>query len=388
MNKGLFLIGAFGFAVLSACRHSASNAHDDDAQTEKHSKQDSHSEKDHGPGIIVLLSDNAKAAGIQVETVKPGEFHGVTITGGKILTAANDENTIVATVAGIVSVNRPITEGMSVDKGMAVFTISSSELQDGDLVQRALITYRTAKAEYERAKELIADRIITETDFLAAKAEYDNALLAYKAIVQNGTSKGVVVKPTNGGYVKECMVRDGDYVNVGQPLMTVTRNRRLYLRAEVAERDYAILNKITSAKFKMSYSDKVYDLNELDGHLLSYGKTAGNTSTFIPVTFELDTRSGIIPGAFAEIYLLTGSRSNVISIPTTALTEEQGVYFVYIQEDKDCYRKQEVRLGQSDGTRTEIVSGLKGGEKLVTVGAIHVKMASAGNIIPGHNHNH
>ena len=62
------------------------------------------------------------------------------------------------------------------------------------------------------------------------------------------------------------MVRDGDYVNVGQPLMTVTRNRRLYLRAEVAERDYAILNKITSAKFKMSYSDKVYDLNELDGH--------------------------------------------------------------------------------------------------------------------------
>lgn len=42
----------------------------------------------------------------------------------------------------------------------------------------------------------------------------------------------------------------------------------------------------------------------------------------------------------------------------------------------------------NDGCRVEVLSGLKGGEKVVTVGALHVKLAAAGNTIPGHTHNH
>ena len=49
----------------------------------------------------------------------------------------------------------------------------------------------------------------------------------------------------------------------------------------------------------------------------------------------------------------------MISVPVSALTEEQGVHFVYIREDEECYRKQEVRLGASDGQQTEITEGLK-----------------------------
>ena len=188
--------------------------------------------------------------------------------------------------------------------------------------------------------------------------------------------------------MKECLVKAGDYVEVGQPMMVVTQNRHLYLRAEVPERDYAAINQVSSAKFKTSYSDKVYDIKDLNGRLLSYGKTSGSSSSFIPVTFEFDNASGLIPGAFAEVYLLTNDRSNVISVPVSALTEEQGVHFVYIREDEECYRKQEVRLGASDGQQTEITEGLKGGEVLVTEGAIHVKLASAGKSIPGHTHNH
>ena len=48
----------------------------------------------------------------------------------------------------------------------------------------------------------------------------------------------------------------------------------------------------------------------------------------------------------------------------------------------------EVKLGESNGIRTEIVSGLKPGDNVVTKGAYNVKLASASNIIPAHTHNH
>lgn len=119
---------------------------------------------------------------------------------------------------------------------------------------------------------------------------------------------------------------------------------------------------------------------------MTYGKGSSIESAFIPVTFEFDNRNGVIPGAFAEIYLLTTQRPNVLSVPISAITEEQGVYFIYIQEEATHYRKQEVKLGESDGTRVEILSGLKSGEKVVIQGAIHVKLAASTMEIPGHSH--
>ena len=97
---------------------------------------------------------------------------------------------------------------------------------------------------------------------------------------------------------------------------------------------------------------------------------------------------GIIPGSFAEVYLLTNKRTSVISLPVSAITEEQGLNFVYIRQDADCYTKREVKLGESDGERVEICSGLKAGENVVTRGAVHIKLASASNAIPAHTHNH
>ena len=104
--------------------------------------------------------------------------------------------------------------------------------------------------------------------------------------------------------------------------------------------------------------------------------------------FEIDDRSDIIAGSFAKVYLVTNEKSDAITLPLTAITEEQGLNFVYIQDDSTCYHKQEVRLGTNDGKRVEILSGLTGGETVVTEGAIHVRLASASNSIPGHSHSH
>ena len=176
--------------ILTGCHHKHEEGHDhshdhshDTVKTEEAREGDEHEEShEHSSDVIVLEPEKAEAAGVKADTITPGAFHGVITTGGKILSASGDETTIVATSAGVVSLSRPVTEGMAVGQGSTIFSITSSGLQDGDVSQRARITYETAKSEYERAQKLIADKIITEKEYLAAKADFENAELAYKAV--------------------------------------------------------------------------------------------------------------------------------------------------------------------------------------------------------------
>ena len=108
----------------------------------------------------------------------------------------------------------------------------------------------------------------------------------------------------------------------------------------------------------------------------------------MPVTFEFDNKGDIIPGSFVEIFLLSSPMENVISLPHTALTEEQGSFFVYLQVDEEGYKKQPVTLGADNGERVQILSGVKAGDKVVTQGAHQVKLAGATNAIPAHSHEH
>lgn len=188
--------------------------------------------------------------------------------------------------------------------------------------------------------------------------------------------------------MKSLLVKEGDYVTVGQPLVSITQNRRLFLRADVSEKYYASLPAITSANFCTPYNSKVYTLQDLNGRLLSYGKASGEGSYYIPVTFEFDNRGDVVPGSFVEIYLLARPMEGVISVPRSALTEEQGSFYVYLQLDEECYRKQLVTLGADNGQRVQVLSGLKAGDRLVTRGAYQVKLAGAANALPAHSHEH
>lgn len=379
MKKYLFM----GTALLFLCG-ACTQQHNHEAEEAAHEAESHGGHSDE----IILTPEKAKAAGVMVETVTPGTFREVIPTSGQVLAAQGDENTLVAATAGVVSFSRTVTEGMSVGRDVELLSVSAENLQDGDPVKRARIAYERAKGEYERAEKLIGERIVSEKEFNVLKENYENARIAYEALSPSKAGKGVAVKSPMAGYVKACFVKEGDYVTVGQPLLSVTQTRRLMLRAEVSERYYSRLHNIASANFQTPYDDKVYSLADLKGRLLSFGKSSDGTSYYVPVTFEFDNRGDVIPGSFVEVYLLASERQNVLSVPVSALTEEQGLYFIYCQIDEECYRKQEVTVGANDGKQVEILSGLKGGEKVVTQGAIHVKLASASTAIPGHTHNH
>lgn len=417
--KKIYGIGVLCAYLLAGCAgHSTEAEHDHDHEHEEAAVHDheheghdhEHEEADHdheheeaghdhehdheheaaaNPGEVVFKEANAKAVGLQTITVTPGAFTQVIRTSGQVLAAQGEESVMVATVPGVVSFGSvPFTDGTAVRKGQAVLSIASNGLSEGDVAVRAKAAYEAAKLEFERMEALVADRIVSAKEFEQAKLNYANAKAAYEAVADKQTAKGVAVVAPLNGYLKNIQVKEGDYVSVGQPLATIAQSNRLMLRADVSERYYSSLPMVQSAHFKTPYDEQVYRLADLRGRLLSYGRASGGDAFFVPVTFEFDNKGAILPGSFVEVYLLTKPLEQVISVPVESLIEEQGLYSVYVRLDANCYRKQPVTLGANNGVEVQILSGLHGGEAVVTKGAHQVKLASASNAIPAHSHSH
>lgn len=396
----LWLVGA---TCLISCGRHEEGHHDHDGHEALHEGHDhgeheghEHEADEHGEGAhkhsdeIVLDAKKAKSAGVEVRQIKPVDFHGVIHTSGSLMSASCDETTVVATISGRVGQTGHISEGMHIAGGTQLFSLTSADMQmaDGDPVQKARIAYEQAKREYERNELLVKDQIVSEKDYQLAKAEYEASRLTYESIRKNRSAGGVLVKAPRAGYVKQCLVKEGDYVEAGQPLMVITQNQHLYLRAEVPERYWSNLNRVVSAKFRTSYSERLYDISEMGGHVQSYAHSSAIGSAYLPIIFEFNNTGDVVQGSYAEVFLITDERHDAITVPLTAITEEQGIHYVYVQIDEDGYRKQQVELGINDGEVTEVVQGLKGGENVVVKGAIQVKLASASNAIPAHTHNH
>ena len=373
--KKIYLVGAMCAYLFAGCAGNASQAghdehnheleaHDHDHEGHEHEGHDhEHEAGGTHPGEIVFKKALAEAVGLQTVTVNPAPFTDVIKTSGRVMAAQGEESVIVATVPGVISFGSlPFVDGTAVRKGQAVLSIASNALSDGDVAAKAKFAYETAN--------------------------YENAKVAYEAIAGKQTAKGVsVVSPLNG-YLKNIQVKEGDYVSVGQPLATISQNNRLVLRADVSERYYNDLPMIQTANFMTPYDNALYKLSDLRGRLLSYGKASDMNSFYVPVTFEFDNKGAVIPGSFVEIFLLTKPMENVLSVPVSALIEEQGVYSVFVRVHEEAYKKVPVTLGADNGSEVQILSGLNAGDEVVTVGAYQIKLASASNAIPAHTHNH
>ena len=386
---------------------------------EKHHGAHDHEgeEKEDHSGEIVMTDEQMEKAGVDIETVEPGDFTAVMKAAGQIVRRQGDEQTVSATISGIVYWrNASLSEGSQVGSGQPLADITARHLQDGDPIAKAKATFEAAKSEKERVKPLADENIVSQREYEQARLNYQTAKAAYEGIAASKSGSAVVTTGM-GGFIKSLIVKSGDYVNVGDPIAVVTQNRRQQLVVDVPECAYRNMNDIRSANFKATGNDNVYKLSELNGKLISYSRTLPEGSAYLPATFEFDNVGDIIAGSFVEVYLLLKQKQNVITVPNTSLTEEQGLYYVYVKkhnhnheahedhehEDHDheaheghehkgeegIFEKREVKIGQTDGVRTEILSGLKAGECIVTEGAYQVKLAASSSAIPeGHNHNH
>ena len=389
----LFAFTVSSVVMLSACgshehHHDHDHGHNHVHSHEGHSHEEEGEE--HEDGVIHFSAEQAEMAGLKVEEAQIGQFAEVIRVSGQVSAAQGDESAIVARTSGTINFSRDhLSEGSEVRNGEVIARISAENIAGGDVIAQNNLALATAKAAYERAQRLIADSIISQKEFERAQLEYESARLAANA--GNGGKGGATVASPLKGFIKQVLVKQGEYVEAGQIIATVTKSCNLQLRAEVPEKHFSSLTKVRSANFKMGYDEIARSLDEMGGHLVAIGKTADEGSAYIPVTFEFTNTGSVVPGSFADIWLIMQNRENVLTISVEALTEAQGVYYAYIQheDEDDHYERRELRLGASDGRRVEILSGISAGEKVVVSGVSQVKIAGATGVIPdAHNHSH
>ena len=279
--------------------------HDHEQEAEHNHTGGEECDHDHGKeepahgDEILFTPEQARQAGLEVFNVKPDKFHQVIKTSGQILSAQGDEVTVSATSSGIVSFNKAsLNEGASVKGGESLVSISSKNLVDGDPSIKAKTAYDIAQREYQRAESLIGDKLISQKEYNEIKLNYENAKVSYQAIGQRSTARGISISAPISGFVKSKLVSEGQYVDVGQPLMTVTQNRKLQLRADVSERYYKDLGSITSANFKTSYDNTVYRLSDLNGRIVSYGRSTNSQEYYLPANFEFDNVGQVVSGSY------------------------------------------------------------------------------------------
>lgn len=337
---------------------------------------------------IIFTPEQAARTEFEVLPAARGHFREVIKCSGTVAAARGALNVITAPISGIVTLaDGHVMENSEVGKGQRLFTITSGGLASGDAVAKARIAYDLAKADFDRVGRLYEDKLATNREYLAAEAEYLRAKAEYDPVSRTDSRGGTVIEATAGGYLTTVSVSSGDYVEMGQPLASVARSNRMELRALVSQRYFDRLKDIDDANFRVPSSDGHYTVSDLNGELYSAGRMAGEGSTLIPVVFAFDSDGTIPDGTFAEVSLLGRRREGVITLPLTAITEQQGFHYIYVQLDAEGYQRREVKLGADDGLRVEILSGVEPGERVVTKGAINVKMASASASIP-HGHTH
>ena len=409
MKKILFFgIALMGTMLLGACHsdhahdghdHSAeehnheAEGHDHEAEADGHN----HEAADHGheadehaghSAEITFTEAQAKAAGLRLVTVEPSEFAEVVEVTGRLLPAQGDEATVAATMAGIVSqATKNLADGAAVRQGQQLFVINASAMADGNPAAAARAELEAARKALARAEQLAAEKLLPQRELDEARSRFRTAEAAARSLGNETRTRAVAAPFT--GYVKEVMVRPGDYVQPGQPMATVTQSQRLQLSADLPERHFALLPQIQDATFRLSYEPKgtAHCVSEMGGKLVSKGKASSATGFSVPVTFELPNRGRLVSGSFAQVYLQGAARKGVITVPNEALTEAQGLFFVYVQIHPERYQRQEVTVGATDGRRTEIRSGLTAGQRVVAQGATQVRLAANATVIPeGHSH--
>ncbi|NQX80770.1 MAG: efflux RND transporter periplasmic adaptor subunit [Flavobacteriaceae bacterium] len=341
---------------------------------------------------IVYLKEQAWKIEFANTKITKQKFSEIIKTTGSIRSSDTDQIIITAKSDGVIMFdNSKKLIGTEVNTYESLFTISAKGFADNNMDARYLnikANYKKAKADYDRAYKLKQQDVISQKDFDSRVLEYENAKIALDNMTINYSLGGQKVRSTIKGYIKDIFVSQGQYVEAGEILVSVSKNKKLILTAELPLKYSSKLSNISSVNFRTAYDNKVYNSDLLNGKIISYGKSVNDNSYFIPVNFSLDNNTDIIPGSFIEVFLKYKEIEDALIIPYSALIEEQGNYYAYVQTSGEGFQKRELKLGANDGVNIQVVSGIKENERVVTKGAYQIKLATMSGKMPAHGHEH
>lgn len=304
-------------------------------------------------------------------------------TSAEAVVEAVRQSTVAAQVSGrIVDIRFDV--GDRVEKGAVILRIderaasqavAASEAQ----VREAEASLANARAQYERTRQLLAQKFVSqaaldkaEADFKAAESRM-KATLAGAGAAATERSFTTIVAPYSG-VVSARHVQLGEMAAPGKPLFTGFDPSSLRVVATVPSAQVPAIQAGARARIEVPSLGRWVDVKSVTVVPSADPRTH---TTQVRLDLPADVK-GLLPGVFARAYFVTG-RAPRLMVPKAAIVHRSEVTAVYVVDDRGVARLRQVRVGTaSDETNVEVLAGLRPGEK-VALDPVKAGMSAAAN---------
>lgn len=325
------------------------------------------------PGALWAQGGPPGGRQVAVETivVEPVPLRSSARAVGTLL--ADASATLRAEVPGQI-VGLHFEDGQSIARGDRLYSIEATVLEAE--VNEARANVEQSEAAYNRAKELIDDRLISATDFDTARANY-NVGVARLLSSEARLSKTVIRAPFDG-FVGLRQINIGDYATIGQELVDVVRLDPLRVEFSVPE---TLLGQLAPGQ-DVRVSVGTYPGETFRGTITAVAPqvdVAGHSVTLRAELPNSDLR--LRPGLFAQVDITLKEKGDALLVPEQAVWPVGNDKTLYVVEDGKAVQKI-VTLGERRPGVVEVVSGLEPGSEVVTAGQMKIFDGAAVRTLP------
>lgn len=248
-----------------------------------------------------------------------------------------------------------------IDERAATRALEASEAQ----VREAQAALANARARYERSKQLLSQKFISqaaldqdESAYKAAQARV-SALLAGAGAAATEKRFATVVAPY-GGVVSARHVELGEMAVPGKPLMTGFDPSTLRVVATVPQAQVAAIQASGRARVEVPSLGRWIDVKQMTVMPSADPRTH---TTRVRLELPADLR-GVYPGVYARAHFIVGSAPKLL-VPRAAVFRRSELTAVYVVGEDGRPRLRQVRVGSAgDEHSVEVLAGLKPGERV------------------------
>ena len=257
-------------------------------------------------------------------------------------------------------------------------------VQAGDLLVQQDISSETAqlradeatlalkKANHERSRELLAEKVTTRAAYDQALAEYRQAEAAIDNI------RSIIAKKTIrapfAGRLGIRLVNLGQILEGGQPIVSLQSLDPIFVNFSLPQEDVARIQLGLTVRIA---TDALPD-EVIEGRITAISPLVDEATRNIRIQATVDNqKERLRPGMYAAVEVILPEADPVLVIPTTAVLYAPYSDSVFVVEDGPAegegaaalvLRQQFVRLGDQRGDFVAVTSGLKEGEAVVSTG--------------------
>jgi membrane fusion protein (multidrug efflux system) len=233
-------------------------------------------------------------------------------------------------------------------------------------------TLALKKANHDRAKELLADNVVTQAAYDQALAEYKQALAAIDNI-RSVIDKKTIRAPF-AGRLGIRLVNLGQNLEGGQPIVSLQAMDPIFVNFLLPQNQIAQIQPGLTVRI----ATDALPGQEIQGRITAINPLVEEATRNIRIQATVDNhQEQLRPGMFVDVDVILPEREDVRMIPTTAVLYAPYSDSVFVvekqaggdgQPDSLALRQQFVRLGAQRGDYVAVLSGLEEGDQIVSTG--------------------